>query len=142
MAQGLAFSIIADGDYTRRDRLQVEVDGVVLSDRILLYTGPENGYGQAAQQECGYGFWPGDGYGIGVYGAGFYGVGAPWLDVVTATAFPAGDYQVRYRVIDGAPGGGNIGDWSDLFTIHHRPTPGPPRNFRLADGLLLADAPA
>jgi len=112
MTAPLAIPVIRHPDFTDRDRVEVEVDGGVLADRLRLWDQSRSGrgYGQTAQQRSGYGFAAGLPYGEGLYGAGYYGQGAELILLDTATRFASAYYAVRLRVVSEQ---GNAGPWSE-----------------------------
>ena len=88
------------------------------------------------ERSSGYGFGLSLSYGDGVYGGGFYGQCVEVKNHETQGLFVAGDYSVRLKAIDGL---GNEGDWSDPFTIAHRPDPPAPTNPTVTSNVLAFD---
>lgn len=137
MSASLTIPIIVTPDYLASDFLQIEVNGLLQPDRIAVQssTRRQQGFGFGQPQRTPFGCLVLTPPQI-PFGLGLFGVGASLRDYQSRNQFDAGDYQVRLRANDGLPDGGNVGPWSDYFTIYHRPAPDPPRSPAVAGATL------
>lgn len=135
MAEKITLQIMRDRDYLVDDWIEIEINSVVQPDRVRVWgqSRVNQGYGKNGMLQCGYGFGAGLPYGLGVYGFGYYGQGADVLAHKTMNEFVAGDYTVRARCVDGA---GNVGSWSELETVEHRPDPPAPESLEFTNNTL------
>ncbi len=115
--------------------LRLEVGGVVLGDRVMLF----GGVGVSGSGDLSAAAWfgrSGSAAGLGprleprgsvgsgglsIFG-GYYFEGVEVAEVLTQGVYGAGDYGVRVSAQDGA---GNWGPWSALVVVRHRPRPLP-----------------
>lgn len=111
MAGKITVPITRDTDYAVGDRVELEVEGAVQPDLIMMWD-------SAAERTEAAGGDPDP------------------LMHETLARFPAGDYDVRLRGIDLA---GNVGDWSGVTTIEHRPTPAAPTGLAVSGDDLSGD---
>ncbi|MEM1213043.1 MAG: hypothetical protein AAGI68_12195 [Planctomycetota bacterium] len=127
------------------DRFEVEIDGVVLGDRLVLgrslaIAGGISGrpaWGKGPATVWGGGSWGGRAaavWGEGVWGFGDWGRLWRVLELTTRSQFAAGDYTVRVRRVDAV---GNAGAWSVTATYRHRPQPAAPASVRAEGGRLV-----
>jgi hypothetical protein len=135
MAQRMTFSLVRSFDFVPGDFGQIEIASALQPDRVVLAVQGRQfqGFGLTPAESGGFGFATGLPLGGGVFGAGYLGQGAELFTHRTLASFVAGDYTVRLRAVDRL---GNAGDWSDSYTIQHRPLPPAPTNLRIADGIL------
>ncbi len=138
MAAPLTVRFIRDFDYLQDDRLQLEVDGLLQPDSVTIWTALRDhlGFGRDADSSSGFGFATGLAFGSGAFGAGYFGQGAEIAEHRSVRRFVAGDYAIRMRAIDAL---GNLGDWSIVVTLEHRPPPPPPFNLALTGNTLTWD---
>ncbi len=131
MAKSLNIKTTKPSAMLQSDRLRLEVDSVLQSDRPRVWGSDRKtiGYGHGAYGSGPYGGGSGPGYGNGPYGRGPYGVGIGSVQFGTRQEFVAGDYQVRIQAEDAL---GNLGAWSAAATLQHRPAPPPPINLAIA----------
>jgi hypothetical protein len=135
MAQRLTIPLIRHPDHMTGDWFQVEVDAALQSDQARPW-GPVRdhmGYGFGVEVNSGYGWGDSFAYGVGMHGFGHYGQGAQGFDHDTRQAFVSADYAVRMRATDIV---GNVGDWSGVETIVHRPSPPAPTGLTITGGNL------
>ena len=138
MATKMTIPFLRDPVYLADDTIRVEIASVLQRDRVTPWP-PDRarrGYGWTPSGSSGYGFGLSLSYGDGVYGGGFYGQCVEVKNHETQGLFVAGDYSVRLKAIDGL---GNEGDWSDPFTIAHRPDPPAPTNPTVTSNVLAFD---
>ncbi len=134
MANALTLTVIREPDYLPADRIQIELDGAVQSDRIPAWdhSRARKGFGYGNARETSFGVWmppPAD----TLFGAGLFGQGAGPLIHTTINSYVAGDYQLRARSVDAL---GNASNWSPAETIEHRPIPPAPTSLAIAAGVL------
>ncbi len=134
MAQRMTIPIVATPEYLPRDVLEVEIDGDVQPDRIIVADPERNaqGFGFELPTLTPFGrlaLSPA----VTPFGLGLFGVGAKLIEYQTRASFDAGDYSVRIRARDAL---GNVSAWSSAYTLEHRPEPGPPRNLTVS-GMTL-----
>lgn len=98
MAGQMMIPIVRDTDYAYGDLVEIEIEGEVQPDRILMWD-------SVSEREEAIG-----------------GTPSPLMHQ-TLARFGAGDYSVRVRGVDLI---GNAGAWSVAQIIEHRPTPEPP----------------
>lgn len=135
MADRLAVPYLKQYDYLAFDRLQLEVAGSQLTDRVLVWTQPRNlaGFGYGASGATGFGFAAGQPFGSGRFGGGWFGQGVEVATPKTAARYVAADISVRARAVDKL---GNVGAWSAAEDIAHRPAPPAPTAPTLAGNVL------
>jgi hypothetical protein len=108
MAGKMTIPIERDTDYAVGDRVEIEIDGEVQPDRVLMFDS------------------------VSARTVALSGTPDPLLHE-TLARFPAGDYSVRLRGVDQA---GNAGSWSTAQTIQHRPATEAPSGLVVSGGSL------
>ncbi len=135
MAESISETWLRNPDAELGERLELEVSGTIQADRVSIrpLRWPDRGYGYGSNVQGAYGFAIGPGYGMGLYGRGYYGVGTDTVTHATAAKFVAEDYRIRARTLTDE---GNTGPWTDWVDVTHRPTPPAVSNLSLAAGVL------
>jgi hypothetical protein len=137
----IQFAVEQAPHLTERDRLQLEVDGVVQPELHAVWAGERAlmGFGIEGFGEDPFGVGDSLGFGLGSFGAGAFGEEDVALAILrTSQAFAHGDYTLRVRAVDEL---GNAGDWSDPLEQQHRYRPDPPTIVSLDAGILTWTGP-
>lgn len=112
MAGSMKVPVVRDAvNYGEDDWLEIEIEGQVQPDLVRMF---DTAAARAAAL------------------SGDPGV----LIHQTLARFPAGDYDVRVRGVDAL---GNVGDWSAVTTIPHRPTPETPSALAIVGDELVGE---